>query len=118
MSLAAFSATPQAKASPRLCALLTCFNRADKTLASLAALQVAAANAGLSVSAVLVDDGSTDGTGEELQALAASDPGLKVIVLPHNQGKGGAMMAGLRTALQLGYTHALQIDAKAPENKQ
>jgi GT2 family glycosyltransferase len=60
--------TAVSSGAPRLCALLTCFNRADKTLASLAALQVAAANAGLSVSAVLVDDGSTDGTAERVRA--------------------------------------------------
>jgi glycosyltransferase involved in cell wall biosynthesis len=31
--------------------------------------------------------------------------------LPVNQGKGGAMMAGLREAQRRGHTHALQIDA-------
>lgn len=55
-------------AAPRLCALLTCFNRADKTLASLAALEVAAAEVGWALSAVLVDDGSTDGTAERVRA--------------------------------------------------
>jgi hypothetical protein len=31
--------------------------------------------------------------------------------LPVNQGKGGAVMAGLREAARLGFTHALQVDA-------
>ena len=31
-------------------------------------------------------DGSTDGTGERLQQMAAADPGLRVWLLPHNQG--------------------------------
>ena len=59
----------------------------------------------------VVVDGSTDGTGEELQALAASDPGLKVIVLPHNQGKGAAVLAGISEAAAAGYTHALTMDS-------
>lgn len=46
----------------RLCALLTCFNRRDTTLACLAALERAAAAAGLPPWAVVVDDGSRDGT--------------------------------------------------------
>jgi glycosyltransferase involved in cell wall biosynthesis len=46
----------------------------------------------------VVVDGSTDGTGERLQQLAARDPGLRVLVLPHNQGKGAAILHGLREA--------------------
>lgn len=36
----------------------------------------------------VVVDGSTDGTDRLLQSEAARDPGLRVIVLPQNQGKG------------------------------
>jgi glycosyltransferase involved in cell wall biosynthesis len=32
----------------------------------------------------VIVDGSTDGSGEELQAMAARDDGLRVVVLPHN----------------------------------
>ena len=60
---------------------------------------------------LLVDDGSEPGCAAVLDALAASVPGVTLVRLPVNQGKGGAMMAGLREALRLGYTHALQIDA-------
>ena len=37
--------------------------------------------------------------------------GMTLVRLPLNLGKGGAMMSGLRKALALGYSHALQIDA-------
>jgi glycosyltransferase involved in cell wall biosynthesis len=37
--------------------------------------------------------------------------GVVLLRLPANQGKGGAVMAGLREALRLGYSHAVQIDA-------
>jgi glycosyltransferase involved in cell wall biosynthesis len=59
----------------------------------------------------VVVDGSTDGTAEGLQALAASDAGLRILVLEHNQGKGAAVLHGLRAAVQAGYTHALTMDS-------
>jgi len=59
----------------------------------------------------VVVDGSNDGTAEQLQSLAATDPLLHVIVLPHNQGKGAAVLTGLRAVQALGYTHALTMDA-------
>ena len=59
---------------------------------------------------LLVDDGSAADCAAVLDALARQD-GVTLQRLPHNQGKGGAMEAGLRRAQALGYTHALQIDA-------
>jgi glycosyltransferase involved in cell wall biosynthesis len=59
----------------------------------------------------VVIDGSTDGTAARLQALAATDPGLRVDVLPVNQGKGAAVLRGLQLAQAAGYTHALAMDA-------
>lgn len=59
----------------------------------------------------VVIDGSTDGTASGLSAIAGSDPGLRVLVLPHNQGKGAALLHGLRAAAAMGFTHALTMDA-------
>ncbi len=59
----------------------------------------------------VVVDGSTDGSEQALLALAAGDPGLRVFVLPHNQGKGAAVLHGLREALAAGFTHVLTMDA-------
>jgi len=59
----------------------------------------------------VVVDGSTDGTAERLQALARADGGLRVFVLPRNQGKGAAILHGLRAAVAQGYTHVLTMDA-------
>ena len=59
----------------------------------------------------VVVDGSTDGTGAALQALAAEDPGLTVLVRPRNGGKGAALLEGFREALRRGYTHALTMDS-------
>jgi glycosyltransferase involved in cell wall biosynthesis len=56
----------------------------------------------------VVLDGSTDGSGA---ALPRDDPGLRVIVLPRNGGKGAAVLHGLRAARAEGFTHALVMDA-------
>lgn len=47
---------------------------------------------------VIVDDGSTDGTREILQELAAADEKIRVILHEHNQGKGAAVRTGLQHA--------------------
>jgi glycosyltransferase involved in cell wall biosynthesis len=59
----------------------------------------------------VVVDGSTDGTDALLLAEAERDPGLEVIVLPANVGKGMAVLHGLREAARRGFTHALTMDA-------
>ncbi|WP_245612993.1 glycosyltransferase family 2 protein [Skermanella stibiiresistens] len=59
----------------------------------------------------VVIDGSTDGTGEELARLAERDPGLRVLTLPVNSGKGAAVLHGLKEAERHGFTHALTMDS-------
>jgi glycosyltransferase involved in cell wall biosynthesis len=61
---------------------------------------------------LLVDDGSEPGCAAALDRLVSDHSSrVRLVRLPRNQGKGGAMMAGLREASRLGYEHALQIDA-------
>lgn len=59
---------------------------------------------------LLVDDGSDAATAAALDALALQ-PEVRLLRLAQNQGKGGALMAGLRAAAAEGCTHVLQIDA-------
>lgn len=59
----------------------------------------------------IVVDGSTDGSAAALEALARSDPGLRVLVRERNGGKGAALLDGLEAALREGYTHALAMDS-------
>jgi glycosyltransferase involved in cell wall biosynthesis len=59
----------------------------------------------------VVVDGSNDGTLEALQALARDDPGLRILSLPVNSGKGAAVLHGLREASAAGFTHVLTMDA-------
>ncbi len=59
----------------------------------------------------VVIDGSTDGTGAELERRTVGDPGVRVLIQPLNRGKGAAILVGLRAAHASGYTHALTMDA-------
>ena len=59
----------------------------------------------------VVIDGSTDGTGAALEAMTKHDSGLRVIIQPRNQGKGAAILEGLRRAQAEGFTHVLTMDA-------
>lgn len=66
---------------------------------------------------LLVDDGSDAPTRITLEAIRDRHPGAVTLEqLPRNLGKGGAVSHGLRLALQLGYTHALQVDADGQHN--
>lgn len=59
---------------------------------------------------VLVDDASSPACAAVLETLATREQGF-LVTLTVNQGKGGAVMAGLREAARLGFSHALQVDA-------
>jgi glycosyltransferase involved in cell wall biosynthesis len=59
----------------------------------------------------VVVDGSTDGSADQLLALADSNPKLRVWVLPRNQGKGAAVLFALQKAQIQGFTHVLTMDS-------
>jgi len=61
---------------------------------------------------IVVDDASPIDAYRKLQQLLDGHADATVLVRhSRNSGKGGAVMTGLKTALEAGYTHALQIDA-------
>jgi glycosyltransferase involved in cell wall biosynthesis len=55
---------------------------------------------------LVVDDGSTDRTGER-----AAEAGAEVLRLPENSGKGSAIRAGLAKVLASDATHVVFLDA-------
>lgn len=60
---------------------------------------------------LVVDDGSTDGTGR-----IAAESGARVLTLPFNMGVGGAMRAGFTYAQRHGFERAIQVDADGQHN--
>jgi glycosyltransferase involved in cell wall biosynthesis len=87
------------------CALIPIFNHKGTISRTVDALR---ANA---LPVIIVDDGSDAGTRSVLDDLIAQAGDVRLLRLPHNQGKGAALVAGLLAARDAGYTHALQIDA-------
>ena len=87
------------------CALIPIYNHKDTIARTVHALRAHA------LPVVIVDDGSDAATRDVLDALARDTPDIRLLHLPHNQGKGRALTAGLLAAQEAGYTHALQIDA-------
>jgi glycosyltransferase involved in cell wall biosynthesis len=59
----------------------------------------------------VVVDGSTDDSARRLTDLAATEPDLKIWRLPHNRGKGAAVLFGLEQAQAEGYGYALTVDS-------
>ena len=59
----------------------------------------------------VIDDGSDDGSLQELQGLMEHEPGLKLIARKQNGGKGAAVLTGAEQALAAGFSHALVLDA-------
>ncbi|WP_305842713.1 glycosyltransferase family 2 protein [Photobacterium leiognathi] len=59
---------------------------------------------------IIVDDGSELAT-RKILSEQAKRPNITIVTLPNNQGKGGAVIAGIKQADRLGFSHALQIDA-------
>ncbi len=55
---------------------------------------------------IVVDDGSTDGTGQ-----AAREAGARVIRHPENSGAGAATMTGIEAARRMGATSVVTLDA-------
>ncbi len=87
------------------CILIPCYNHAGPLAAVLARL------AEYGLPCLLIDDGSEPVAAAELDALAARYPWVTLLRHTRNQGKGGAVMTGLRRAHALGFSHALQVDA-------
>jgi glycosyltransferase involved in cell wall biosynthesis len=59
----------------------------------------------------VVVDGSTDDSAASVEAMARTDPWLRVLYLPSNQGKGAAVQYGSIAAQSRGFTHVLVMDA-------
>ncbi|WPC05591.1 glycosyltransferase family 2 protein [Pseudomonas benzenivorans] len=88
----------------RPCAVIPVYNHEQTLPQVVEALRTAG------LPCVLVDDASSPACATVMDQLAAV-PDCFLVRLAVNQGKGGAVMAGLREAARQGFSHALQVDA-------
>lgn len=90
-----------------VCALLTCFNRRDKTLACLAALRASEGIDAVRLHAVLVDDASRDGT---VAAVREAQPWVDVIEADGDLFWCRGMHRAFSRALAQGHDHYLWLN--------
>ncbi len=83
---------------PSLCILIPVFNEAEALPMLVPRVLAALADVPADLRLLLVDDGSTDGSGEQLAKLAAQDDRIGYVRLARNFGKEIAMSAGLDVA--------------------
>jgi glycosyltransferase involved in cell wall biosynthesis len=76
---------------PEISLVIPAFNEAQ----TIEALLTRVAELRLDSEMIVVDDGSTDDTGAILEGLDGQMPGLRVIRLPRNLGKGAAVREGI-----------------------
>ena len=91
------------------------YNERDNIEPLLARLHAAVPEA----DALIVDDGSPDGTGELADKLAADDPRVRVLHRTAKAGLGAAYLAGFAVALQGEHQVVVEMDADgshAPED--
>ncbi|EJC6736919.1 glycosyltransferase family 2 protein [Vibrio vulnificus] len=93
------------------CFLIPCYNHGETIGQVIDSLQEFA------LPVIIVDDGSNFATQTQLEQQATRDK-VYLIRLAENQGKGGAVMAGIRYAQQLGFTHTIQIDSDGQHDLQ
>ncbi|WP_419206792.1 glycosyltransferase family 2 protein [Photobacterium leiognathi] len=86
------------------CFLIPCYNHGATVPAVIDALT------SYDFPIIIVDDGSELAT-RKILSEQAKRPNITIVTLPKNQGKGGAVIAGIKQADLLGFSHALQIDA-------
>lgn len=87
--------------NPHYCVLIPTYNNSDTLLEVIDSILAYTADI------IIVNDGSTDNTAQLLSNTKAK----AVVNFEKNQGKGMALRAGFKKALELCYTHAITIDS-------
>ncbi|MGN2671092.1 glycosyltransferase family 2 protein [Aliivibrio fischeri] len=94
----------------RPCFLIPCYNHGKTIPAVVESLML------YGYPMIIVDDGSENETKRILEEVTQHNESITLITLAENQGKGGAVIAGIEKAYQQSYSHAIQIDADGQHN--
>ncbi|PMK05353.1 glycosyltransferase family 2 protein [Vibrio splendidus] len=92
------------ESSYNACFLIPCFNHGATMPAVVSSLHH------FELPIIIVDDGSELTTKQFLAPLSENSY-VTLVTLEQNQGKGSAVKAGIKKAQELGFSHAIQIDA-------
>ena len=105
---------PDGSATAPVLVVIPTYNERDNIEPLVARLHAAVPDA----DALVVDDGSPDGTGDIADGLAADDPQVHVLHRPGKQGLGAAYVHGFGWAAERDYDAVVEMDADgshAPE---
>lgn len=84
---------------PRWSVVIPAYNEAARLPTYLKEVQAYFEGRDESYEAIVVDDGSRDGTADRVREVAAGRPGVTVHALDRNRGKGYAVRAGMARAI-------------------
>ena len=87
-------AAARVEARPTVSAIVPAYNEAGRIGRVLGVLRQVSEVSEI----IVVDDGSADGTWEDIQEAAALDPRVRGVKHPENRGKGAALFTGARAA--------------------
>jgi glycosyltransferase involved in cell wall biosynthesis len=90
-------ASPTAPAAPEITLVIPALNERDN-IAPLVAEIVSALDGKLAFEVVFVDDGSTDGTPEEIARVMREEPRVRALAHDRRCGKSAALLTGVRAA--------------------
>jgi len=82
----------------RVSVVMPAYNEGPRIAKAVSRALDAATKAGFDSEVVVVDDGSTDGTGDEVEAAAKNDGRIKLVEYRPNRGKGYAIRKGVEAA--------------------
>ncbi|MGW2703692.1 glycosyltransferase family 2 protein [Streptomyces sp. NPDC001340] len=108
--------TDRVESSVELSVVIPMFNEEESLPALVGRLRPVLDGTGEGYEVVAVDDGSTDGTAEQLMDLRVTWPQLRVVRLRRNSGQQAALTAGLHTA-RGHYAVSLDADLQDPPEK-
>lgn len=87
------------------CALIPTYNHTRALKTTITKLRA------LDLPVIVFDDGSEPGTARQIAEICRAQEGVELARSAINEGKGAAVISGLRLAAARGYSHALQVDA-------
>jgi dolichyl-phosphate beta-glucosyltransferase len=85
-------------ARPRLSVVIPAYNEEQRLPRTIEQIERYLDGKGVSYELILVDDGSTDGTRQVMDAAAERNKNVRLEALAINRGKGGALAAGVAIA--------------------
>src|SRR3989440_10035454 len=92
------SEVSQVRSRPVLSIVVPCFNEEQRLPRTIEQIQRYLDGKHADYELILVDDGSSDGTRQVMDAAAGRHSSVRVEALPHNRGKGRALAVGVEAA--------------------